>query len=108
MSESDPEDFVRETQFVPQDDDEETLWEVVEIIAEKGKKYQVLWAGTDPKTGKPWPPDWVPKHDCTDDLVRAWKKKKLEGKHQKQTGKAKSRRASKPRTRDGEEPEAGE
>ena len=64
-----------ETQFVPQEDDVEILWEVIEITAEKGKQYRVRWAGTDPKTRKPWPQSWVPKHDCTDDLVLAWKRK---------------------------------
>jgi hypothetical protein len=65
-----------ETQFVPQEDDMEILWEVIEITAEKGKKYRVRWAGNDPKTRKPWPQSWVPKHDCTDDLVLAWKRKR--------------------------------
>ena len=72
MSDSDSE----QTHFVPQEDDEETLWEVIEILAEKGNRYRVRWAGVDPATNKPWAPSWVPKRDCTDDLVRAWKKKK--------------------------------
>lgn len=65
------------TQFVPQEDDAEVLWEVIEITAEKEKSklYRVRWAGTDPKTRKPWPQSWVPMHDCTDDLVRTWKRK---------------------------------
>ena len=62
-----------ETQFIPQEDDDETLWEVIEITAEKKKLYKVRWKGIDPKTKKPWPQSWVPKHDCTDDLVRDWK-----------------------------------
>ena len=102
MPESDIEDLIRETQFVPQEDDEEVLWEVVEIIAEKGRKYQVRWAGVDEKTGQPWDPSWVMKHDCTDDLVRAWKKKKLEGRTRK---KAKPRKSTKPR--DSGQPIAG-
>ena len=65
-----------ETQFIPQEDDLEVLWEVIEITAEKAKQYRVRWAGNDPKTRKPWPQSWVPKHDCTDDLVLAWKHKK--------------------------------
>jgi hypothetical protein len=74
----DDEDFLLgpsdpETQFVPQEDDDETLWEVIEITAEKGKIYKVRWKGIDPKTQKPWPQSWVAKHDCTDDLVRDWK-----------------------------------
>jgi len=65
-----------ETQFIPQEGDEELLWEVLEITAEKPNQYRVKWAGTDPQTMKPWPQSWVPKHDCTDDLVLAWKAKK--------------------------------
>lgn len=62
-----------ETQFIPREDDDETLWEVLEITAEKGKCYRVRWKGVDPATNKPWAQSWVPKHDCTDDLVRDWK-----------------------------------
>ena len=62
-----------ETQFISQEDDDETLWEVIEITAEKKKLYKVRWKGVDPKTKKPWPQSWVAKHDCTDDLVRNWK-----------------------------------
>ncbi|KDQ55532.1 hypothetical protein JAAARDRAFT_37546 [Jaapia argillacea MUCL 33604] len=65
-----------QTQFVPQEDDEETLWEVEEITAEKPTQYKVKWAGLDPATGKRWPQSWVPKHDCTNILVEEWKKKK--------------------------------
>ena len=64
-----------ETQFIPQEDDDETLWEVIEITAQKGKQYKVRWKGNDPATQKPWPQSWVPKHDCTDDLVLDWKLK---------------------------------
>jgi hypothetical protein len=63
------------TQFVPQEDDEEQLWEVIEITGERDREYRVRWAGTDPTTGKPWAQSWVPKHDCTDDLVLSWKRK---------------------------------
>ncbi|KAF9466005.1 hypothetical protein BDZ94DRAFT_1252777 [Collybia nuda] len=76
-----------ETQFIPQENDEEELWEVIEITAEKGRRYKVKWAGTDPKTHKPWPQSWVAKHDCTNDLVKTWKKvqalKKKEGAQRK-------------------------
>ncbi|KAL4079922.1 hypothetical protein V8B97DRAFT_666036 [Scleroderma yunnanense] len=65
-----------ETQFVPQENDDELLYEVEEITAERGDKYKVRWAGMNPATGKPWPQDWVSKHDCTDDLVQEWKAKK--------------------------------
>ncbi|KAK7442792.1 hypothetical protein VKT23_016036 [Stygiomarasmius scandens] len=64
-----------ETQFVPQEDDEDNLWQVIAIVDEDKKMYKVKWAGTD-SNGNPWPLDWVPKHDCTPDLVVEWKKKK--------------------------------
>lgn len=63
-----------ESQFIPQPDDDETLWEVIEITQEKSKEFKVKWKGVDPKTGRPWPQNWVPKKDCTDDLRRAWRK----------------------------------
>jgi len=53
-----------------------TSWEVIEILAEDGKRYQVRWAGKDPKTGKPWPLDWVPSSYCSPELVKAWERKK--------------------------------
>src|SRR5271154_6262470 len=65
-----------ETQFIPQEDDEETLWEVIEITAERGREYKVRWKGIDPQTQKPWSQSWVAKHDCTDDLVAQWKLKR--------------------------------
>lgn len=67
-----------ETQFMPQSDDEDELWEVIEITGERSKEYKVKWAGINEKTSKPWPQSWVPKHDCTDDLVLTWKAKKKE------------------------------
>ncbi|KAF8066608.1 hypothetical protein FPV67DRAFT_1198503 [Lyophyllum atratum] len=72
-----PATYERETQsqFVPREDDEEVLWEVIEITAEKPKAYKVRWAGVDPKTSKPWAQSWVEKRDCTDDLVLEWKRK---------------------------------
>ena len=74
-----------ETRFVPQSDDEETLWKVIEITAERPKFYKVRWDGLNPETGKPWPQSWVPKSDCTDDLRKWWKKKREE--EAKKTGK---------------------
>ncbi|KAF8132565.1 hypothetical protein EV363DRAFT_112573 [Boletus edulis] len=65
-----------ETQFVSQSGDEDVLWQVEEITAERGNKYRVKWVGIDPDTGKPWAQSWVPKHDCTNDLVHDWKAKK--------------------------------
>ncbi|KIJ49276.1 hypothetical protein M422DRAFT_161518 [Sphaerobolus stellatus SS14] len=65
-----------ETQFLPHSDDEDNLWEVVEILKESRERYYVKWGGVDPKTNKPWPDSWVPKEDCTDDLIREWKLRK--------------------------------
>ncbi|KAF9500273.1 hypothetical protein BDN71DRAFT_1194826 [Pleurotus eryngii] len=73
-----------EVQFVEQSGDEENLWEVLEITAERSNSYRVKWAGTDPTTGKPWQQSWVPKHDCTPELVSSWKRKK----HAKRKGKS--------------------
>ncbi|KAL6310154.1 hypothetical protein BKA93DRAFT_821209 [Sparassis latifolia] len=94
-----------ETQFVPQDDDEETLWEVIEILAEKGSRYRVRWAGNDPTTGQPWAPSWVPKKDCTDKLIQEWKvaqakkkrvkEKKSDGKGRASTSSSRTSRTSK-------------
>ncbi|KAI0719991.1 hypothetical protein C8T65DRAFT_634525 [Cerioporus squamosus] len=79
-----------QTQFVPQENDAETLWDVIEITAERAKEYKVRWKGNDPATGKPWAQSWVPKHDCTDDLIRDWKiakaKKKKEAEKRKSAG----------------------
>ncbi|TBU34708.1 hypothetical protein BD311DRAFT_682810 [Dichomitus squalens] len=69
-----------QTQFDP--DGEGDLWEVEKILAEKGNKYLVKWAGTD-NTGKPWPNSWVFKKDTTDDLIQDWKRKKEENKRKK-------------------------
>ncbi|KAI0652056.1 hypothetical protein C8Q79DRAFT_1005287 [Trametes meyenii] len=68
-----------QTQFIPGDDDEGQMWDVVEILEENGRKYKVRWKDTrDKKTGEitHWPPSWVYKHDCTDDLIAAWKRQK--------------------------------
>ncbi|KAH0825748.1 hypothetical protein J3R83DRAFT_9006, partial [Lanmaoa asiatica] len=73
--------MARETPFVPHVDDNDPLWEV-EIIAENARKYHVVWAGTDPDTGKPWEPSWVDKSDCTDQAVAQWEAKKKEKKMQ--------------------------
>lgn len=45
---------------------EEGWFEAIEILAQKGNKYQVSWLGTDPATGKQWEPTWVAseKHGC--------------------------------------------
>ncbi|KAF8596356.1 hypothetical protein BDV93DRAFT_455137 [Ceratobasidium sp. AG-I] len=64
------------TQFEPHSDDEDTLYNVEKILDEAGRRYLVQWEGRDPATGKKWPPDWVPKTDCTDDLIADWKLEK--------------------------------
>lgn len=98
-----------ETQFIPQEDDEDTLWSVIEILAENKKQYKVLWEGDDPATGKPWKPSWVAKHDCTDDLVARWKKKKAQLKKEKRAaqGKGKGRADAAPKRRkaNGDDPD---
>lgn len=65
------------TQFLPKENDEETLWDVEAILQERGNRYFLKWGGTD-EHGKPWPNSWVPKYDVTDDLILEWKKKKKE------------------------------
>ncbi|KAF8154419.1 hypothetical protein B0H34DRAFT_716392 [Crassisporium funariophilum] len=86
-----------ETQFIPQEDDEETLWEVIEITAEKPRLYKVRWKGNDPATSKPWPQSWVPRRDCTDDLVRDWKARQENKKARASVGKRVSTAGSKKR-----------
>lgn len=55
---------------------EETSWEVVEIVAEDGKRYKIRWAGKNPKTGKPWPLSWVPNSHCSSELIKEWERNK--------------------------------
>ncbi|KAI1789803.1 hypothetical protein LXA43DRAFT_974076 [Ganoderma leucocontextum] len=81
----------QQTQFDP--DGEGELWEVVEILAEKGHKYLVKWAGIDESTGKPWKNEWVYKKDTTDDLIREWKRKK-EAKKRRKSGATRARASS--------------
>ncbi|CAK5274131.1 unnamed protein product [Mycena citricolor] len=64
-----------EGRFSPHSSDDEKLYEVIEILKESKSKYLVKWAGVDSR-GKPWPDDWVPKQDVTNQLVSTWKKKK--------------------------------
>ncbi|TFK33475.1 hypothetical protein BDQ12DRAFT_738787 [Crucibulum laeve] len=82
--ESLPEASSVESQFVPREDDLEVLWEVENITAEKGKLYKVKWAGLDPATNKPWKQTWVPKHDCTPDIVKEWKMKQAKKKQKEE------------------------
>ncbi|CAE6516196.1 unnamed protein product [Rhizoctonia solani] len=74
-----------ETQFEARSDDEENLYNVERILAERGGRYLVQWEGVDPTTGEKWAPDWVPKTDCTDDLIADWKREKA-AKKQKRGG----------------------
>jgi len=74
-----------ETQFEPHESDSaETFWDVKCILNEKPGFYFVDWDGVNPATGNPWPPSWVAKIDCTNDLIQEWKaarrKKKEEAK----------------------------
>ncbi|CUA77128.1 Nascent polypeptide-associated complex subunit alpha, muscle-specific form [Rhizoctonia solani] len=79
-----------ETQFEARSDDEENLYNVEKILAEKGGKYLVQWEGIDPTTGEKWAPDWVPKTDCTDDLIADWKREKAAKKQKKRGASVKS------------------
>lgn len=86
MLSSDEDEVQPSTQFVSQEDDEQVLWEVIEITAENSAMYKVRWAGDDPATGKPWPQSWVLKHDCTPDLVQSWKLKQAKKRNNKSRG----------------------
>ncbi|KAK8864248.1 hypothetical protein IAR55_001494 [Kwoniella newhampshirensis] len=71
---------VPETQFISLADDAENLWEVEEILDERGPartgEYLVLWKGIDPETGEQWEPSWTIKNGCTQGLIDEWKMKK--------------------------------
>jgi hypothetical protein len=70
-----------EAQFGSHESDStETFWDVKRILKEKPGFYFVDWDGVDPATGKPWPPSWVAKTDCTGDLIQEWKATKEEAK----------------------------
>ncbi|KAM5533973.1 hypothetical protein V8D89_012398 [Ganoderma adspersum] len=93
-SASSPDIEPSQTQFNPHG--EGKLWDVVEILAEKGNKYYVKWAGIDKSTGKPWKNSWVMKTDTTDDLIYEWKRKQEAKKRRKSgvTGVTKARGSS--------------
>jgi hypothetical protein len=67
------------TEFVPREDDNETLWIVEKIIAENTRSFKVIWAGLDLSTNRPWKPSWVRKYDCTPDLVAEWRNTQVSG-----------------------------
>jgi hypothetical protein len=90
QTDSDAELSLPDTQFVFKEGDDEALWDVIEITAEKDRQYKVRWAGTDPATGKPWPQSWVAKHDCTDILVEQWKGRRAKERKQKQNRRSNS------------------
>ncbi|KAF8498459.1 hypothetical protein BU17DRAFT_72304 [Hysterangium stoloniferum] len=84
------------TQFEPLPGDENNLWTVKEILKEARDKYLVNWDGYDPTTGEAWKPSWVPKHDCTDDLIYEWKRnkaRKVREKKRKGRGRVRARSA---------------
>ncbi|KAI0260760.1 hypothetical protein BC834DRAFT_1044416 [Gloeopeniophorella convolvens] len=62
---------------VPTSDEDES-WDVIEIVAEDAKRYKVRWAGNNPKTGKPWPLDWVPRSHCSAELIQKWQSTKAQ------------------------------
>lgn len=74
----------QETQFIPRSDDDETLWQVEAVLAEKGSLYLIKWAGKD-SYGKPWENSWVPKHDVTDDCIQEWKAKKAKNQQRRKS-----------------------
>ncbi|PCH33937.1 hypothetical protein WOLCODRAFT_160469 [Wolfiporia cocos MD-104 SS10] len=82
-----------EAQFVSQENDDDALWEVIEVLEERGNRYKVKWAGNDPATGNPWAPSWVNKADCTDELIYQWKAKQARNRNE-----AANRKKGRPRT----------
>lgn len=65
---------------------EDGYWPALEILGEKKYEYLVNWDGTDPETGRPWPPSWTRKTEVTDDLIEAWEGKKAAKKKKKPPG----------------------
>lgn len=43
----------------PRDSSQESWWEAIDIIDQKGDRYLISWAGINPNTGKQWEPTWV-------------------------------------------------
>ena len=78
-----------ETRLEPYESDHsEAFWDVKCILNEKPGFYFVDWDGVDPATGKPWPPSWVAKSDCTDELIQEWKAAKRRKKEEAKAAKA--------------------
>ena len=91
-SEGEESQIQEETQFEPHEsDNSETFWDVKCILNEKPGFYFVNWDGIDPATGNPWPPSWVAKTDCTDDLIQEWKGAKRRKKEETKAAKSAKR-----------------
>ncbi|TYJ53431.1 hypothetical protein B9479_005928 [Cryptococcus floricola] len=78
MSSDDDTESIHATQFVPQEDDSDTLYDAIRILDERvnkrgGGEYLVEWAGIDPDTGKTYLPEWTAKTACTNDLIKEWR-----------------------------------
>ncbi|ODO08198.1 hypothetical protein I350_03787 [Cryptococcus amylolentus CBS 6273] len=77
-SSDDDTESIHATQFVPQEDDSDTLYDAIRILDERvnkrgGGEYLVEWAGIDPDTGKTYLPEWTAKTGCTNDLIKEWR-----------------------------------
>ncbi|KAE8537696.1 hypothetical protein D1P53_005752 [Cryptococcus gattii VGV] len=74
-----PSPDIPSTQFIPEANDADNLYEAVEIMDERGPpvdgEYLIKWSGTD-EYGRPWNPSWEKKSGCTDALIIEWKEKK--------------------------------
>ncbi|ADV20095.1 hypothetical protein I305_01268 [Cryptococcus gattii E566] len=74
-----PSPDIPSTQFIPEANDADNLYEAVEIMDERGPpvegEYLIKWSGTD-EYGRPWKPSWEKKSGCTDALIMEWKEKK--------------------------------
>ncbi|WWC61721.1 uncharacterized protein I303_104306 [Kwoniella dejecticola CBS 10117] len=69
-----------ETQFISDQEGSDKMWEVSEILDERGPArtgdYLVRWKDVDPHTKKPYEPSWTKKEGCTQDLIDDWKARK--------------------------------
>jgi hypothetical protein len=91
-SEGEGSPVLEETQLGPHESESsETFWDVKRILKEKPGFYFVDWDGVDPATGKPWPPSWVAKSDCTGDLIQEWKAAKRKKKEEAKAAKSAKR-----------------
>jgi len=65
---------------------EDGYWPALEILNERKHDYLVNWDGTDPETGRAWPPSWTRKTEVTDDLIEVWEVKKAAKKRKGRRG----------------------